>query len=99
MNPGLGPGHFDAIKNCFSGLLHFRCGAQVKHHPLYIRLMRNIRGAEFQCNRITNLFGNVHSLGAISGDPGRESVYAIGIEDRLDLMSIKRTRTVFDCRT
>ena len=52
--------------------------------------MWNIRRAQFQCHRIANLFGNMYRFGAITGNPGRESIHTIRLQDGLNFMGIER---------
>jgi hypothetical protein len=58
--------------------------------------MRDIRRAQLQGDRIANLLGNMHGLGAVAGDPGRQGLHPVAAQNGLHFMRIKRRRAFFN---
>ena len=90
MDARLGPGQSDAIDHRICRLLHLGGGTQIEHDPLYFRFVRDIRRTQLQRDRIAYLLSDMHCFCAVSGNPCRQSMDAIGPEHRADLMGIQR---------
>ena len=97
VNTRLRPGHFDAIDNRVRGLLYLGSRAQIKHNPLNFRLVRNIRRAQLQSDGVANLLGNMYSLGAISGNPRRQGMNTVSMQNGAHFMGIQRRCAFIHC--
>ena len=77
------------IDDRLSRLLHFRGVAQIEHHALYLRLMRDIGRAQLERHGIADTFGDSGRIKAVAGNPGRKRRQSIRLQHRLHLMGVE----------